>query len=181
MEIYNEGKDFYTAQIVTTRNVSDGLFNDWFTGGLNKQLEHHLFPTMPRAPPGQDVQGIAEETAEKTEKAEKGDKKASSRGPSAAGPPASGKAGGITTVRVRGGGLPVLESEELFVRKAGEEITQQLYNFEDKGGRRRVALRRELTPSLVPPRAAERSRLKSRLESLLLLGRGDTCGIHCTA
>lgn len=24
---------------------------------------------------------------------------------------------------------PVLESEELFVRKAGEEITQQLYNF----------------------------------------------------
>ncbi|KAK9905973.1 hypothetical protein WJX75_009919 [Coccomyxa subellipsoidea] len=42
---------------------------------------------------------------------------------------------------------PVLESEELFVRKAGEEITQQLYNFEDKGGRR-VALRPELTPSL---------------------------------
>lgn len=25
---------------------------------------------------------------------------------------------------------PVLESEELFVRKAGEEITDQLYNFE---------------------------------------------------
>ena len=25
---------------------------------------------------------------------------------------------------------PVLESEELFTRKAGEEITQQLYNFE---------------------------------------------------
>lgn len=25
---------------------------------------------------------------------------------------------------------PVLESEELFVRKAGEEITQQLYNFQ---------------------------------------------------
>ena len=43
--------------------------------------------------------------------------------------------------------FPVLESEELFVRKAGEEITTQLYNFEDKGGRR-VALRPELTPSL---------------------------------
>ncbi|GBG87270.1 hypothetical protein CBR_g45330 [Chara braunii] len=42
---------------------------------------------------------------------------------------------------------PVLESEELFVRKAGEEITEQLYNFEDKGNRR-VALRPELTPSL---------------------------------
>ncbi len=26
--------------------------------------------------------------------------------------------------------FPVLESEELFVRKAGEEITEQLYNFE---------------------------------------------------
>lgn len=43
--------------------------------------------------------------------------------------------------------FPVLESEALFVRKAGDEITEQLYNFEDKGGRR-VALRPELTPSL---------------------------------
>ena len=42
---------------------------------------------------------------------------------------------------------PVLESEELYTRKAGEEITTQLYNFEDKGGRR-VALRPEMTPSL---------------------------------
>ncbi len=42
---------------------------------------------------------------------------------------------------------PVLESEELYTRKAGEEITGQLYNFEDKGGRR-VALRPEMTPSL---------------------------------
>ncbi|KAK1313829.1 Histidine--tRNA ligase [Acorus calamus] len=43
--------------------------------------------------------------------------------------------------------FPVLESEALFIRKAGEEITEQLYSFEDKGGRR-VALRPELTPSL---------------------------------
>lgn len=42
---------------------------------------------------------------------------------------------------------PVLESEELYIRKAGEEITQQLYNFEDKG-KRRVSLRPEMTPSL---------------------------------
>jgi histidyl-tRNA synthetase len=42
---------------------------------------------------------------------------------------------------------PVLESEALYVRKAGEEITGQLYNFEDKGGRK-VALRPEMTPSL---------------------------------
>jgi histidyl-tRNA synthetase len=42
---------------------------------------------------------------------------------------------------------PVLENEALYVRKAGEEVTQQLYNFEDKG-ERRVALRPEMTPSL---------------------------------
>lgn len=42
---------------------------------------------------------------------------------------------------------PVLESEELYIRKAGEEVTQQLYNFEDKGGRR-LSLRPEMTPSL---------------------------------
>ena len=41
----------------------------------------------------------------------------------------------------------VLEHEELYTRKQGEEITQQLYNFEDKGGRR-VTLRPEMTPSL---------------------------------
>jgi histidyl-tRNA synthetase len=41
----------------------------------------------------------------------------------------------------------VLESEELYIRKAGDEITGQLYNFQDKG-ERRVALRPELTPSL---------------------------------
>ncbi|KAG0490073.1 hypothetical protein HPP92_006936 [Vanilla planifolia] len=43
--------------------------------------------------------------------------------------------------------FPVLESEALFIRKGGEEITHQLYNFEDKGGRR-VVLRPEITPSL---------------------------------
>jgi len=42
---------------------------------------------------------------------------------------------------------PVLETEELYTRKSGEEITQQLYNFEDKGGRM-VSLRPEMTPSL---------------------------------
>jgi len=42
---------------------------------------------------------------------------------------------------------PVVESEELYIRKAGEEVTQQLYNFEDKGGRR-LSLRPEMTPSL---------------------------------
>eukprot|EP00747_Dinoflagellata_sp_TGD_P162937 gnl/TRDRNA2_/TRDRNA2_181111_c0_seq1.p1 gnl/TRDRNA2_/TRDRNA2_181111_c0~~gnl/TRDRNA2_/TRDRNA2_181111_c0_seq1.p1 ORF type:complete len:608 (+),score=168.16 gnl/TRDRNA2_/TRDRNA2_181111_c0_seq1:114-1826(+) len=42
---------------------------------------------------------------------------------------------------------PVLEHEELYKRKAGEEITQQMYNFEDKDGAL-VTLRPEMTPSL---------------------------------
>lgn len=42
---------------------------------------------------------------------------------------------------------PVLESEALYTRKAGEEVTQQLYNFVDKGDRP-VSLRPEMTPSL---------------------------------
>ena len=42
---------------------------------------------------------------------------------------------------------PVLEAESLYTRKAGEEVTEQLYNFVDKGDRP-VALRPEMTPSL---------------------------------
>ena len=42
---------------------------------------------------------------------------------------------------------PVLEHEELYTRKQGEEITKQLYNFQDKGDRH-VSLRPEMTPSL---------------------------------
>ena len=53
---------------------------------------------------------------------------------------------------------PVLESEALYVRKAGEEVTEQLYNFEDKGGRR-VALRPEMTPSLARMVMAKRNGL----------------------
>lgn len=42
---------------------------------------------------------------------------------------------------------PVLESTQLYERKAGEEITQQMYNFTDKDGCE-VTLRPEMTPSL---------------------------------
>jgi len=42
---------------------------------------------------------------------------------------------------------PVLEHEELYKRKAGEEITQQMYNFIDKSGYA-VTLRPEMTPTL---------------------------------
>lgn len=39
---------FVSLQVRTTRNVSPSLFNDWFTGGLNYQMEHHIWPTLPR-------------------------------------------------------------------------------------------------------------------------------------
>ncbi|HJO22944.1 MAG: histidine--tRNA ligase [Myxococcota bacterium] len=41
---------------------------------------------------------------------------------------------------------PVVEHEDLFTRKAGEEIVDQLYHFELHG--RRLALRPEMTPSI---------------------------------
>jgi histidyl-tRNA synthetase len=42
---------------------------------------------------------------------------------------------------------PILEPDELYKRKAGEEITEQMYNFKDKTGLE-VSLRPEMTPSL---------------------------------
>ena len=42
---------------------------------------------------------------------------------------------------------PVLERQELYKRKAGEEITQQMYSFVDKDGVE-VTLRPEMTPTL---------------------------------
>jgi histidyl-tRNA synthetase len=42
---------------------------------------------------------------------------------------------------------PPLEPLQLYVEKSGPEIVQQLYNFNDKGGRE-VALRPEMTPTL---------------------------------
>jgi fatty acid desaturase len=35
-------------QVLTSRNVRGGPLTDWFMGGLNYQIEHHLFPSMPR-------------------------------------------------------------------------------------------------------------------------------------
>nr|WPS91100.1 front-end fatty acid desaturase group B [Hediste diversicolor] len=49
MDIDNDPeRDWLAAQTLTTCNVEPGVFNDWFTGHLNYQIEHHLFPTMPR-------------------------------------------------------------------------------------------------------------------------------------
>lgn len=35
-------------QVLTSRNVRGAALTDWFLGGLNYQIEHHLFPSMPR-------------------------------------------------------------------------------------------------------------------------------------
>ena len=48
---------------------------------------------------------------------------------------------------------PLLEDLDLFIRKSGEEIVKQLYDFTDKGGRA-VALRPEMTPTLARIAAA---------------------------
>jgi fatty acid desaturase len=36
------------AQVLTARNVKGHLVTDWVYGGLNYQIEHHLFPSMAR-------------------------------------------------------------------------------------------------------------------------------------
>jgi fatty acid desaturase len=42
------GMSFAYRQVSTSRNVRGGPFTDLVLGGLNYQIEHHLFPTMPR-------------------------------------------------------------------------------------------------------------------------------------
>lgn len=45
--------DFWKLQVTTTRNITGGhgipqCFVDWLCGGLQYQVDHHLFPMMPR-------------------------------------------------------------------------------------------------------------------------------------
>lgn len=40
--------DFFREQVLTARNVRSHPLTDFWYGGLNYQIEHHLFPTMPR-------------------------------------------------------------------------------------------------------------------------------------
>ncbi len=40
--------DFLRKQVLTSRNVRGGRLIDAAMGGLNYQIEHHLFPSMPR-------------------------------------------------------------------------------------------------------------------------------------
>jgi fatty acid desaturase len=48
---------FARRQVVTARNIRGGRFTAFALGGLNYQIEHHLFPSMPR-PNLRRVQGL---------------------------------------------------------------------------------------------------------------------------
>jgi fatty acid desaturase len=42
-------QDFLRKQVLCSRNVIGGRVTDWWLGGLNYQIEHHLFPGMARS------------------------------------------------------------------------------------------------------------------------------------
>ncbi|KAJ3173517.1 hypothetical protein HDU88_002603 [Geranomyces variabilis] len=52
MPVYSKAEandiNFYELAILTGRDVHTSTFNNWFTGGLNMQIEHHMFPNVPR-------------------------------------------------------------------------------------------------------------------------------------
>jgi fatty acid desaturase len=45
----DDDSDFLRRQVLTSRNVRGGWLVDTVLGGLNYQIEHHLFPSMPRS------------------------------------------------------------------------------------------------------------------------------------
>jgi fatty acid desaturase len=55
--------DFLRRQVLMSRNVRGGRLVDFFMGGLNYQIEHHLFPSMPR-PSLRKVQPLVREFCE---------------------------------------------------------------------------------------------------------------------
>jgi len=56
--------DYLRKQVLTSRNVSGGRWVDLVLGGLNYQIEHHLFPTMPR-PNLRRAQALVQEFCER--------------------------------------------------------------------------------------------------------------------
>ena len=44
----DDQSDFLRRQVLTSRNVRGNWLVDFALGGLNYQIEHHLFPSMPR-------------------------------------------------------------------------------------------------------------------------------------
>ena len=39
---------FFATQLHCTRNIKSSWCSHWFHGGLERQIEHHLFPQLPR-------------------------------------------------------------------------------------------------------------------------------------
>ncbi|MEU5599341.1 acyl-CoA desaturase [Streptomyces sp. NPDC020298] len=62
MQMVTDGQelDYLRRQVLTSRNVRGGVFIDAFMGGLNYQIEHHLFPSMP-TPALREAQRITEQ------------------------------------------------------------------------------------------------------------------------
>jgi histidyl-tRNA synthetase len=60
-------------------------------------------------------------------------------------------------------GTPALEATEMYVDKSGEEIVDELYSFEDKGGRQ-VALTPELTPTVARMAVAKQQELSKPIK-----------------
>ncbi|GAA0711334.1 acyl-CoA desaturase [Dactylosporangium roseum] len=56
-------EDYLRKQVLTSRNVTGGRLTDIALGGLNYQIEHHLFPAMP-APNLRRAQPIVQEYCE---------------------------------------------------------------------------------------------------------------------
>lgn len=50
MVLIESGREigFAERQVITARNLTGGFWTTFVFGGLNYQIEHHLFPTMPR-------------------------------------------------------------------------------------------------------------------------------------
>jgi fatty acid desaturase len=44
----SDRSDFLRRQVLTSRNIRGGRLTDLVLGGLNYQIEHHLFPSAPR-------------------------------------------------------------------------------------------------------------------------------------
>mmetsp|Transcript_7262 Transcript_7262/g.20935 ORF Transcript_7262/g.20935 Transcript_7262/m.20935 type:complete len:493 (+) Transcript_7262:36-1514(+) len=44
----NDKPDYWKLQVTTTRNITGNAFVHWLCGGLEYQVDHHLFPMMPR-------------------------------------------------------------------------------------------------------------------------------------
>ena len=57
--------DFARRQVTTARNISGGPLTTFMLGGLNYQIEHHLFPSMPR-PNLRRVQGLVRDFCTET-------------------------------------------------------------------------------------------------------------------